>query len=109
MTWSPPDDALLFPKAELHKMPPKCIVDTWSRQPLGVIEHFTAGCNDPFDTLVGKGFGVHFAVHQDGTVIQYIDTAHWAWHARDASPHYLGVEPVGNPTESGVPVCEVGP
>lgn len=109
MTWSPPEDALRNPTAEQHEMPASCIAGTWTQQPLGVIEHFTAGCRDPFDTLVGKGFGVHFAVHQDGTVVQYHDTAHWSWHARGASPHYFGVEHVGNPGPQlpGIPRCDL--
>jgi N-acetylmuramoyl-L-alanine amidase-like protein len=107
MTWLPPEDARWFPKAERHELPTDCLVGRWKAQPIGVIEHFTAGCQDPYNTLVEKGFGVLAVVHRDGSVVQFQDTTHWSWHARGASPYYFGVEHIGYPTKCDLTVDQL--
>jgi N-acetylmuramoyl-L-alanine amidase-like protein len=75
-----------------------CIVGAFSSKPLGVLDHFTAGCGDPYGTLAGEGYAVAFYVARDGAVEQYHATNVWGWHARQASSVYYGIEHEGYPT-----------
>jgi N-acetylmuramoyl-L-alanine amidase len=61
--------------------------------PIGVLNHFTDGCQDPFHTLEERGVGVQLAVAQRGAEVwQYSSIWRGQWHAYGASHHFVGIE-----------------
>lgn len=42
--------------------------------------------------LKDRGLSVHFAIDNDGTIYQLMDTQHVAWHAKGVNNHSVGVE-----------------
>jgi hypothetical protein len=92
MTWSPPSDKLWYPGAQRRPLDGPSIAGSWAVKPLGIIDHFTAGCGDPYGTLQAGKLGVTFFVDSTGKVSQYATMGQWVWHAYSASMHYVGVE-----------------
>lgn len=81
-------------------------------RPLGVILHFTAGCGDVWAGLRDRGLSVHVGVRRDGSVEQFVDLDDVAFHARDASFLYYGIETVANPPRPqdegrGLVLCDI--
>lgn len=76
------------------KEPATIPVTSWKPYPVGIIFHYTAGCNDDIKgTLESNGFGgAQFCVGRDGKIRQYAEVFRATWHAREASWHYWGIE-----------------
>ncbi len=60
--------------------------------PIGVLNHFTAGCGDPHDTLVSRGVSAHGCTLQDATLVQYVPFTRLSWHAYDQAYYTVGWE-----------------
>jgi N-acetylmuramoyl-L-alanine amidase-like protein len=68
-------------------------------RPIGIMEHYTAGCGDNLSDLMrSRGYVIcTFSIDRDGTIRQYTPLFRGAWHAYDASEKYVGIEHAGLP------------
>lgn len=62
--------------------------------PIGVMEHYTAGCGTDLSGLMqSRGYVIcNFSVDQSGKVYQYTPLMRGSWHSYEASESYVGIE-----------------
>lgn len=65
--------------------------------PIGILNHFTAGCGDPHDTLVSRGVSAHGCTLQDGSLVQYVPFTRLSFHAYDQAFYDIGWENSASP------------
>jgi hypothetical protein len=77
--------------------------------PIGVLDHFTDGCGDPFGTLKSRGVSVHGCVMQDASIVQFAPFTVGTAHAYDQAFYTIGIEHAAAPgiaCEFMVPMLE---
>jgi hypothetical protein len=65
-----------------------------SRKPSLFVTHWDVclSAKSCHNVLKERGLSVHFSIDNDGTIYQYLDTVHVAWHAAPANEASIGVE-----------------
>lgn len=74
---------------------------------VGVVFHIMGASYEAADSWFhnpSAQASAHFGIKQDGTLVQWVDTADRAWHAAAANRHWIGVETEG----SGGALSEAG-
>lgn len=62
--------------------------------PIGVVEHYTAGCGSDLSGIANsRGYVIcTFSIDEAAKIYQYTPLFRGAWHAQDASEEYVGIE-----------------
>jgi len=87
--------AIGWHKVKLDLMPSNCYrtVRT-TRKPHVIVTHFDV-CTSAESckrVLEKRGISTHFAIDNDGTIIQLVDTNNIAWHAKSANKYAIGID-----------------
>jgi len=82
-------------KVKLDLMPANCYRSVRTpRKPHVIVTHFDV-CTSAESckrVLEKRGISTHFAIDNDGTIIQLVDTNHIAWHAKSANKYAIGID-----------------
>jgi len=82
-------------KVKLDLMPANCYRSVRTpRKPHVIVTHFDV-CTSAESckrVLEKRGISTHFAIDNDGTIVQLVDTNNIAWHAKSANKYAIGID-----------------
>lgn len=94
------DDVVLYTDISGLTYPNGNYIKRNERYPKMICAHWDACLNtrQMYNVTLERGLSVHFGIDNDGTIYQFLDTKHIAYHARGINRKSIGIE-IANPVK----------